>query len=130
MPRVDISVAAAVSQVFNAAGANEALVAEALYSQVLRMHPEVHVLVWPKQRIVSFGIGPKKMSQHYAYIGIQSTHVNLGFYQGATLETSATHLEGTGKNLRHLKLHTVREAESATVSVLVQRALNELSNRA
>ena len=45
MPRIDKSVAAAVSQVFNAAGANEALVAEALYSQVLRMHPEVHVLV-------------------------------------------------------------------------------------
>ena len=66
MPRIDISAAAAVSQLFNAAGANEALVAEALYSQVLRMHPEVRVLVWPKQRIVSFGIGPKKMSQHHA----------------------------------------------------------------
>ena len=37
-------------------------------------------IVWPRHQISSYGVGPKKMTQHYAYIGVQKSHVNLGFY--------------------------------------------------
>jgi hypothetical protein len=49
-----------------------------------------------RQRIASYGIGPKKMSEHYAYIALHSTHVNLGFYRGATSKNRAELFEGVG----------------------------------
>jgi hypothetical protein len=80
-------------------------------------------VVWPKQKIASFGVGPKKMTQHYAYIGIQKSHLNLGFYHGALLEDPAGLLEGTGKNLRHVKLHDVAEAKNPAIRALLIEAI-------
>ncbi|WP_418318901.1 DUF1801 domain-containing protein [Piscinibacter sakaiensis] len=115
----------AVDQVFAAASAGTRTVAEALYALVLRVHPHAHILAWPKQRIISFGVGPKKMSQHHAYIAIQSAHVNLGFYIGTSLQDRSKLLEGTGKNLRHVKLRSVEEARAPAVRALIETAFQE-----
>jgi hypothetical protein len=125
MPPVADPAAPSVNQVLEAASASTRPVAEALYKLLLRAHPQASILAWPKQRIVSFGFGPKKMTQHYAYIGIQSAHVNLGFYMGAFLEDPSAMLEGTGKNLRHVKLHTAQETKAADLWALIQGAIRE-----
>ena len=83
-----------------------------LRNAVLRMHPAAYSMAWPKQRIISFGFGPKKMSEHYFYIGVQTMHINAGFYFGAHLADPHALLEGTGKHLRHCKVRTVQEAGS------------------
>lgn len=41
--------------------------------------------MWSKQKIASFGTGPKKTTEHYAYIAVQASHVDLGFYCGSSL---------------------------------------------
>jgi hypothetical protein len=115
----------ACAEVLQATNTKTKPVADALYALVLRAHPEAYLLAWPKQRIVSFGFGPKKMSQHYAYIGIQAKHVNLGFYMGASLKDGAKLLEGTGKNLRHVKVHTLEEANATALGELVLSAIHE-----
>jgi hypothetical protein len=125
MPPVADPAAPTVNQVLEAASTSTRPVAEALYTLLLRAHPQASVLAWPKQRIVSFGFGPKKMTQHYAYIGIQSAHVNLGFYMGAFLEDPSAMLDGTGKNLRHVKLHTAQETMDAGLWALIQGAIQE-----
>jgi Domain of unknown function (DU1801) len=113
------------AQVLQAASAKTRPVADALYALLLRTHPKANQLAWPKQRIISFGWGPKKMSEHYAYLGIQSVHVNLGFYMGAHLEDPSNLLEGTGKNLRHIKLRNFEEVNSPAVKSLLFAAINE-----
>jgi len=80
-------------------------------------------VVWPRQEIASFGVGPKKMSQHYAYMGIQESHMNLGFYHGATLRDPDGILEGTGKRLRHVKIRRLAQARSAAVRELLIQAI-------
>lgn len=82
----------------------------ALRDLVSTVHRDFVEVVWKRQRITSYGVGPKKMSEHYAYIGPQKAHVNLGFYHGASLADPSGLLEGTGKRLRHIKVKSVAEA--------------------
>ena len=63
------------------------------------MHRDFLEVVWPRQKIASFGVGLKKMTEHYAYIAVLGGHVNLGFYHGASLSDPAGLLEGAGKKL-------------------------------
>ncbi|HWG91934.1 MAG TPA: DUF1801 domain-containing protein [Candidatus Thermoplasmatota archaeon] len=48
-------------------------------------------------------------AQPLLYLADYSKHVNLGFYQGAHLPDPEGLLEGTGKNLRHVKLRSVAD---------------------
>ena len=82
-------------------------------------------IVWRRHQISSYGVGPKKMTEHYAYIGVQKSHVNLGFYHGASLNDPGGLLEGTGKKLRHVKVRNVTEAENPALKGLVVEAIAE-----
>jgi hypothetical protein len=44
----------------------------------------------------------------FGYVGVFTTHVNVGFFQGATLSDPAGLLQGTGKFMRHVKLNRER----------------------
>jgi hypothetical protein len=87
------------------------------------LHKEFVEIVWPRQKIASYGVGPKKMSEHYAYISVQSSHVNLGFYHGASLADPDGLLEGTGKGLRHTKIRSLSEAKRPAVATLLREAI-------
>src|SRR5262245_35876831 len=50
------------------------------------------------------------MSQWVCYISGHKAHANLGFARGASLPDPERLIEGTGKNLRHVKVRTVAEA--------------------
>lgn len=65
------------------------------------------------------------MTEHYAYIAVQRSHVNLGFYRGAALKDPDGLLEGAGKNLRHIKVHSVAEAKRPAVAALLRQAIAE-----
>lgn len=100
-------------------------ICRALRAVITRCAGDPVEVVWPRQQIASFGIGPKKMSQHYSYIGVQSSYVNLGFYHGSSLSDPAGLLEGTGKQLRHVKIHNVREARSPAIAILIRGAISD-----
>ena len=71
----------------------------------------------------TYGVGPKKMTDGYAYIMPMRAYINLGFYQGAVLADPERLLEGTGKGLRHVKIRSLAEADRASVRALVAAAL-------
>ena len=100
-----------------------------LRALVVSLHKGACEIVWPKLRIASYGVGPKKMTEHYAYIGVQKAHVNLGFYYGAILPDADGLLEGTGKKLRHLKIRSLDVAESTAVKALLKAAIAERRER-
>jgi hypothetical protein len=86
-------------------------------------------VAWPRQQIASFGVGPRKMSQHYAYIGVHRSHLNLGFYHGASLEDPAGILEGAGKSLRHVKIRGMAAARNPAVRALLVQAIADRRRR-
>jgi hypothetical protein len=73
---------------------------------VRRTDPDVVRVVWPHQKTVGYGVGPKKMSEHYAYLAVHPKHVNLGCNYGAHLDDGGL-LEGTGQNMRKVTIRTV-----------------------
>ncbi len=92
---------------------------------IIEIYPEVIEVPWPKQGIAGYGVGPKKMSEHFCYIGTQSNRVNLGFFYGADLTDQEGLLEGTGKNLRHVKVKSLEQADQASVRDLIELSIQE-----
>ena len=92
---------------------------------ILEIYPDVVEVPWPKQKIIGYGVGPKKMSEHFCYLGIYQNHVNLGFYYGAELVDPEDLLEGTGKKLRHVKVRNVAEIEQSSLRDLLIQSLEE-----
>jgi len=76
-------------------------------------------------RAATYGVGPKKMSEGYAYILPHKNWVNLGFYKGVDLPDPANLLEGTGKKLRHIKVRSLAGAERVELRSLIKEALAE-----
>lgn len=99
-------------------------IAERLRDLVAKTMPGVTEVCWKNLRIASYGVGPKKMSEHFVYIAPASKHVNLGFYYGAELRHPR--LEGTGKSLRHAKIRTLEEANEISLAELVSKASKHL----
>lgn len=100
-------------------------VAGRLRAMIIDVYPEVVEVPWPKQRIIGYGVGPKKMSEHFCYIGVFKKHVNLGFYYGADLPDPRGLLEGTGKNLRHIKVKNGEEVDQPALRDILQASLDE-----
>ena len=96
-----------------------------LRKAILSAHKGAFEIVWPRLRIASYGVGPKKMTEHYAYMGVQKLHVNLGFYHGTVLSDPTGSLEGTGKKLRHVKIHSLKAARSRALKELLRQAVSD-----
>ncbi len=100
-------------------------ICESLREQIASLHHGFVEVVWPKQKIASFGVGPRKMTEHYAYIAVQESHINLGFYHGTSLADPKGLLEGAGKELRHVKLRDIVSSEDPAVTALLRQAIAE-----
>lgn len=94
--------------------------ARALIFDVL---PQTVEVVWTQQRIIGYGTGPKKMSEHFCWIGPAKKHIALGFYYGAELPDPDGLLEGTGKLLRHVKIRTLDDLKRPGVRQLMEIAI-------
>ena len=100
-------------------------VCETLRQLISSLHKGFVEIVWPNQSIASFGIGPRKMTEHYAYIAVHRSHVNLGFYHGASMADPEGILEGSGKKLRHVKIHDLAAAQLPTIAALLSQAIED-----
>jgi hypothetical protein len=99
--------------------------ADAIRFLVRQLHPGVVEVVWPHQGTVGWGVGPKKMSEHYAYLAIHPTHVNLGFYRGASLPDPTGLLDGTGKAMRHIRIERGADLARPEIAALLREARAE-----
>lgn len=100
-------------------------ICEALRETIAEVHASFVEVVWRRQRIASYGIGPKKLSEHYVSIAPYPSHVNLGFYRGAFLNDPDGLLEGKGNRLRHVKIDDRTVAHSGELKHLIRQAISE-----
>ncbi|MBC6943439.1 MAG: DUF1801 domain-containing protein [Xanthomonadales bacterium] len=98
-------------------------VCEALRELIASEHDGFLESIWPKMRMASYGVGPKKMTQHYAYIAVQAGHINLGFYHGTSLRDPQGVLTGTGKALRHVRIDHVARVSDPAIRDLLRQAI-------
>ena len=62
------------------------------------------------------------MKDTFCAISPQKTRINLYFTQGVHLPDPAGLLEGTGKNMRHVKIEGTKQLNSRTVKALIKAA--------
>jgi len=73
--------------------------------------------------IVSILYGPThRMKDGICYIGVIKDHVNLGFIRGSELADPQRMLEGTGKQMRHIKIRNMSDLERPAIRAYLQEA--------
>ena len=65
----------------------------------------------------------------FAYVNIFIAHVNVGFFQGASLPDPARLLQGTGKFMRHVKLKAETATNAAELRRLIVAAYEDITAR-
>ncbi|MDE2137249.1 MAG: DUF1801 domain-containing protein [Gammaproteobacteria bacterium] len=65
----------------------------------------------------------------FAYANAFTAHVNIGFFQGASLADPAGLLEGDGKFMRHVKLRPGVTVDAAALGALITAAYRDTRRR-
>ncbi len=65
----------------------------------------------------------------FGYVNVFTSHVNVGFFQGAALPDPSHLLGGTGKFMRHVTLRPETTLDEAALGKLIERAYAEIKAR-
>ena len=97
---------------------------------IFEVLPETVEVVWPRQRSVGWGIGPKKFTEQFAYLMPVKGHVTLGFYHGGDLPDPDGLLPTSGDeqvsgtlSMRSLKLSRPEDVARPALRSLIEAAV-------
>jgi hypothetical protein len=103
--------------------------ARAVRDLVYDVLPATVEVVWPKQRSVGWGTGPKKFTEQFAYLMPFKKHVTFGFYRGGELPDPAGLLRDTGRtqvsgslSMRSLKIASRADVDRPELRALIESA--------
>jgi hypothetical protein len=65
----------------------------------------------------------------FAYVGVFTSHVNVGFFHGASLSDRAGVLQGSGKHMRHVKLRPGVPFDGSALEALIIAAYADVGMR-
>ena len=114
------------ADVFSAAVPEVQAIANEARKIIADLLPVVTEVPWARQRTVGYGVGPKKMTEHFCYLAPQTTYLNIGFFYGVELDDPQGLLEGTGKLLRHIKVRSLESLRAPAVHALLTQASTHL----
>lgn len=97
---------------------------------IRELDPGVVQVVWPQRHTIGYGVGPKKRSEHYAYLDIYDEHVNFGFNHGAALPDPRGLLEGSGARFRKPRMTSAADLAHDGVAQLLTAARDERASAA
>src|SRR5581483_3195534 len=95
----------------------------ALRELVLTQAPHAEeVLYSVYAQVIVFRLPGRKRSA-FCYIAAYSNHVNLGFYDGASLPDPHRALIGTGKKMRHIKFDSPTDLRHRYLQTYIRAAI-------
>ena len=65
----------------------------------------------------------------FGYVNAFTSHVNVGFFHGASLADPARLLQGAGKFMRHVKLKPGTPTNAAALNSLIEAAYADIKSR-
>ena len=65
----------------------------------------------------------------FAYVGVYSAHVSVGFFHGADLPDPAGLLVGAGRHMRHVKLRPGTATDESALEALISAAYHDVGMR-
>ncbi|MBL4795966.1 MAG: DUF1801 domain-containing protein [Oleispira sp.] len=72
---------------------------------------------------LKWGMLNDSLNAQVCYIQKSKTHVSIGFQYGALLNDSKGHLQGAGKEMRHIKFSLSDTVDAALVKELIEEAI-------
>ncbi len=94
-----------------------ATLAKALRKHVKKAVPNATETLHTGWKVVSYGYSKK-----FCAIAPHSEWINLQFHDGAALDTDTQLLQGTGKSMRHTKIHRTSDLNSNLTALIRQAA--------
>lgn len=122
---------AAFREMIDGSPAEVQQLARAVRDLVFDVLPQAAEVVWPTQRSVGWGIGPKKFTEQFAYLMPFTRHITLGFYRGGGLADPSGLLRAGGRqvsgtlSMRSLKITRVADVDEPALRALVAAAAQE-----
>jgi hypothetical protein len=92
---------------------------------ILSIHPDAFEVVRLGERSATYGVGPKKNIEAYAYLLPHKNWINIGFLQGVNLPDPGGLLEGSGKKMRHVKIRSREDVDNPDLLKLIESAFVE-----
>jgi hypothetical protein len=92
---------------------------------IFNVAPEISEHVYPAMKVVRYGLDGNKMAGLAFFLGPAKEWVTLGFMHGTALPDPKGWLEGTGKNLRHVKLEKAADVKEPALRALLKAELSE-----
>lgn len=65
----------------------------------------------------------------FAYVGAFKAHASVGFFHGADLPDPSRLLEGSGQQMRHVKLRPGQAVDGAALDALIEAARQDIRAR-
>jgi hypothetical protein len=65
----------------------------------------------------------------FGYVNVFTSHVNMGFFHGASLPDPSRLLHGAGKFMRHVKLKPGTATDAAALRKLIEAAYSDIKAR-
>jgi len=65
----------------------------------------------------------------FGYVNVFTSHVNVGFFHGASLEDPSSLLQGTGRFMRHVKARPGALPDRASLEALIRAAYADIKTR-
>ena len=65
----------------------------------------------------------------FGYVNVFTSHVNVGFFQGASLPDPSRLLQGSGKFMRHVKLRSELTTNAEALAKLITAAHSDIKSR-
>jgi len=97
---------------------------------ILEHVPDTNELIWDNYNAVAIAYSKSvQLKDAFCHIAVYANHVNLGFNRGAELTPRNLKLNGKGKLIRHLKISTPENLESADLKKMIYEAVGISESR-
>ena len=98
-------------------------IAREWFEAMRRCGDEVRELLHDGCPVACFGDVP------FGYVNVFTSHVNVGFFQGASLRDPARLLQGAGKRMRHVRLKPGTTKNTEALTRLIDAAYSDMKAR-
>ena len=113
-----------IKDIFDKASPTSLPLIKAAHEYILELDPIAVIVPRAGEKSLSYGFGAKKMSDAYCYLMPFKEHVNFGFFHGTSIDADGI-LEGTGVNLRHIKIKTLADLKNPKLKKLLKAAIKD-----
>ena len=98
-------------------------IAQEWFQRMRRCGDEVRELLHDGCPVACLGDVP------FGYVNVFTAHVNVGFFQGASLQDPARLLQGAGRFMRHVKLKPGTSTNATALTQLIETAYADMKAR-